>query len=79
MAKASSSAPSSIAGTKAHGIYKDAVMVNDLPLLRSPNTKVIVEKVWTRLMEFVLIITPVAVEARYTAPGLLQALNTLIP
>ena len=40
------------------GAYEDVVMVEDLPPLRRPNTRVVVEKAWTRLREFVLIVTP---------------------
>lgn len=49
------------------GAFEDAVMVEDLPPPRRRNTRVVVEKAWARLREFVVIVTPlVAAGARCT-------------
>ena len=38
--------------------YEDAVMIEDIPLIRRPNLHVVLEKAWARLREFVLVVTP---------------------
>jgi ferrous iron transport protein B len=47
--------------SKATGAEEDAVLIEDIPPLRTPRPGIVAEKAWQRLREFIVIVTPLII------------------